>query len=40
VLLVTGFADVPSAPLPTVTRLSKPYRRAQLEEKIASLLQT
>lgn len=39
VLLVTGFADVPSAPLPTVTRLSKPYRRAQLEEKIASLLQ-
>ena len=38
VLLVTGFADLPNAPLPSVARLSKPYRQAQLEEKLASLL--
>lgn len=38
VLLVTGFADLPNAPLPSVARLSKPYRQAQLEEKLATLL--
>ncbi|MET0232416.1 MAG: ATP-binding protein [Rhodanobacteraceae bacterium] len=38
VLLVTGFADLPSASLPDIARLSKPFKQAQLEEKLASLL--
>jgi len=38
VLLVTGFADLPTASLPNVARLAKPYRQAQLEEQLASLL--
>jgi FixJ family two-component response regulator len=38
VLLVTGFADLPSASLPNVARLSKPFRQAQLEEQLAALL--
>jgi len=38
VLLVTGFADLPSGAAPNVARLSKPYRQAQLEEQLSSLL--
>ena len=38
VLLVTGFADLPSAAVPNLARLAKPYRQAQLEEQLASLL--
>ncbi len=38
VLLVTGFADLPSAAVPNIARLSKPYRQAQLEEQLTSLL--
>jgi signal transduction histidine kinase len=38
VLLVTGFADLPDPSLPNVTRLSKPYRQAQLEQQLAVLL--
>jgi CheY-like chemotaxis protein len=38
VLLVTGFADLPSATVPHVATLSKPYRRAQLEAQLGSLL--
>jgi CheY-like chemotaxis protein len=38
VLLVTGFADLPSAAAPNVARLSKPYRQAQLEEQLVALL--
>ena len=38
VLLVTGFADLPNSSLPNLTRLSKPYRQAQLEEQLAALL--
>jgi signal transduction histidine kinase len=38
VLLVTGFADLPSGALPNIARLSKPYRQTQLEEHLATLL--
>ena len=38
VLLVTGFADLPSASLTHVARLSKPYRQEQLETQLAALL--
>jgi len=38
VLLVTGFADLPSASMPNVARLSKPYRQSDMEEQIAALL--
>jgi CheY-like chemotaxis protein len=38
VLLVTGFADLPSASLPNIARLSKPYRQSEMEEQIAALL--
>jgi len=38
VLLVTGFADLPTGALPNIARLSKPYRQTQLEEHLAALL--
>jgi CheY-like chemotaxis protein len=38
VLLVTGFADLPTGSLPNIARLSKPYRQTQLEEHLATLL--
>jgi signal transduction histidine kinase len=39
VLLVTGFADMPSASLTNFARLSKPFRQEQLEVQLAELLQ-
>ncbi len=39
VLLVTGYGDLPNGDGASLPRLGKPYQRAQLEAKIASLLQ-
>jgi CheY-like chemotaxis protein len=38
ILLATGYAELPAGPTPSLPRLSKPYRQAELQAEIAKLL--
>jgi CheY-like chemotaxis protein len=38
ILLTTGYADLPASQSPSLPRLSKPYRQAELQAEIARLL--